>query len=428
MRKYHNNIEQNIEKYKRQKTKAEDNTWYLLATLYGVNDKQHNNMSAWNKYFHGNLDTATQEEFRDKFKARCRELGKDLSLPEYDANIDFSNVEFDQDISFEGFHFVRPVRFDGATFSGDANFQSAYFYQRISFENAEFSRSVDFHEVTFCGVADFDGATFSQEAHFNNAKFSNEVVFRSMTFSAWTFFANATFSSQADFFDAKFLAGAGFESATFSSTAIFAKAAFHEESYFINTEMKSTTSFEGTKFLTEPPRFFGAKLHQGTVWHNIIWPKPPPPNKARLFIDAYACLKLEMDRLKKHEDELKFFALEMEARRVLLGWRQGLPIAIYGVVSNYGLSYGRPLYWLLATVVIGTGTFFWFTDLSIYTSIGFSLANILNVFGFRREFFDPHFIENLPVWIKVVTAGQTLFGAICLFLIGLGIRNRFRMK
>ena len=52
--------------------------------------------------------------------------------------------------------------------------------------------------------------------------------------------------------------------------------------------------------------------------------------EARAFIDAYACVKLEMDRLKKHEDELDFFALELESRRVWLDLT-GLPIAIYGI-------------------------------------------------------------------------------------------------
>jgi hypothetical protein len=43
------------------KIKAEDNPWYLLATLYGVpeegdDDLRTNNRVAWNPYFAGNLD------------------------------------------------------------------------------------------------------------------------------------------------------------------------------------------------------------------------------------------------------------------------------------------------------------------------------------------------------------------------------------
>jgi hypothetical protein len=119
----------------------------------------------------------------------------------------------------------------------------------------------------------------------------------------------------------------------------FDDASFVAESRFVNAVMKDETSLERATFKTEPPKFFGAKLHQGTVWRGITWP-PLPKNKdeAGHFIDAYACLKLEMDRLKKHEDELDFFALEMQSRRVWLGTWTGLPIAIYGTFSDCGRS------------------------------------------------------------------------------------------
>ena len=99
----------------------------------------------------------------------------------------------------------------------------------------------------------------------------------------------------------------------------------------VNAEMKGETSFEGATFKTEPPKFFGTMLHQGTVWRGIkTWPTPKETDKPG--IDACACLKLEMDRLKKHEDELDFFAVELQSRKVLLGPWRGLPIALYGVL------------------------------------------------------------------------------------------------
>jgi hypothetical protein len=50
---------------------------------------------------------------------------------------------------------------------------------------------------------------------------------------------------------------------------------------------------------------FNTRLHEGTIWHGVRW--PPPPQDAALaqaFIDSYERLKLEMDKLKKHGDEL----------------------------------------------------------------------------------------------------------------------------
>ena len=58
----------------------------------------------------------------------------------------------------------------------------------------------------------------------------------------------------------------------------------------------------------------------------------------RRFISAYERLKVETDRLKKHEDELDFFARELKCRRTLYGsWtRRGIPIALYGILCDYG--------------------------------------------------------------------------------------------
>ena len=61
-------------------------------------------------------------------------------------------------------------------------------------------------------------------------------------------------------------------------------------------------------------------------------------------------------------------------------------------------------------------------------SLGLSIANTFNVFGFRKDFFDSHYIENLPAALKILGAIQTVLGTILLFLFGLGIRNKFRMK
>jgi hypothetical protein len=135
-----------------------------------------------------------------------------------------------------------------------------------------------------------------------------------------------------------------------------------------------------------------------------------------------------MDRLKKHEDELEFFAREMQSRRVYLGPWRGLPFALYGLLSNYGRSYGRPLAGLLVVAAIGAGAFWYFEARDFWGALGLSAANTLNVFGFRKDFFDAATIEHLPPSLKILAAIQTILGAILLFLFGLGIRNKFRMK
>jgi hypothetical protein len=366
------------------KINAEDNPWYLNAEgpLATVEVPGFEEINVWNYYF-----TTLDEENSTKFKEAFAEhyAGKNVELPDREADIDFSNIEFDSDVSFNGYVFTNLAKFDGAAFSGVASFDRTKFSSAALFDDATFSKWVSFRGATFSGAASFEGATFSKRVSFDGA----------------TTFSEATFDG----------------------------AKFQEESSFVNAKMKAETSFEGATFKTVPPKFFGAKLHEGTVWRGIQWPRAPKEaREAGRFVDAYERLKLEMDRLKKHEDELDFFAREMESRRVLLGTWTGLPIAIYGTFSDYGRNYFWPLVALFYLAVIGTLAFLTADSLAPWQSFGLSAANMLNVFGLRKDFFDSHLIENLPAWLKVIAAVQTIFGAAFLFLFGLGLRNRFRMK
>src|SRR5262245_30451054 len=90
-----------------------------------------------------------------------------------------------------------------------------------------------------------------------------------------------------------------------------------------------------------------------------------------------------MDRLKKHDDELDFFALELQSRRVQLGPWRGLRFGLYGLLSNYDRSYLRSLVAIFVVVVIGAGAFWYFDARTFGEALGLSMANTLNVFGFR---------------------------------------------
>jgi len=420
---------------KSSKIKAEDNPWYLLATLYGVPelgdyDLQKKNRVAWNRYFADGLAEETRarlvsekrhsagelmpfspkelHEVEEAFAQRCKRKITALALPPTDSLPDFKRVEFDQCILFEGYLFQY------------CRFQDAVFRDLVSFNKATFRVSANFLGTTFCDVAGFAGATFDFHAEFARATFSSRANFDSATFFYVSTFENATF------------AFANFTDATFFSYANFSNCTFFGLGLFVNAKMKQKTSFAMATFKTKPPEFFGAELHQDTVWRGIIWPPfPKDKEEAGDFIDAYACLKLEMDRLKKHEDELKFFSLELQSLRILQESKfrgSGLPIALYGLVSNYGRSYIRPLIGLFVVAAIGTPMLLLSGAVAPWQSLGLSSANTFNLFGFRKDFFEPAVIARLPAWLDVVGAIQTILGTILLFLVGLGIRNKFRMK
>jgi uncharacterized protein YjbI with pentapeptide repeats len=413
----------------------------------------------------------------------------------------FRGATFSDLVDFMDATFFGITDFTGATFSDQANFKNAKFTSGTATDGADFkgvtfgvwadfthttfSGAATFRDATFSGVADFTGTTFFNEAIFTRATFfglafftretfSGVSVFTGATFFGPALFTGGTFSGSANFTDATFAGAADFTGGTFFQTAHFRRVTFQSLILFVNAEMKNQTSFEAATFISKPPLFFGAKLHEGTAWHDVNWPAPPKDgSEARKFVEAYERLKLEMDRLKKHEDELDFFAQELQSRcvqygnwkpvtklkifpeirirpknRKLFGWpvtsppftirartiplyrpAQGLPIALYGTLCDYGRSYVRPLWGLLVTIATGIPLFWPHFGLAhVGQAVSISLANTFGAFGFRKDFIDPKLIECLPGMLKVVAGLQTIFGTALLFLLGLAIRNRFRMK
>jgi hypothetical protein len=256
-----------------------------------------------------------------------------------------------------------------------------------------------------------------QDIDFTECQFDQGVYFEGYVFGDASF-SSATFSRSADF-----------RSATFSGSADFSSTTFHRAARFTNSELKAPTDFEKSRFLGEPPRFHGAKLHEDTVWRGVKWPlAPADPDKAGRFTDAYERLKQEMDRLKKHEDELMFFAKELECRRVAAGWFKGLPIAAYGWFCGYGRSYVKPLIWMVAVFNAGVPALWLLQpDLGWGKAVGLSAVNCLAALGIRKDLMGK-VLDHLGPGALIVSGAQTVAGLILLFLIGLGLRNRFRMK
>jgi hypothetical protein len=422
-------------------SKAASNPWYWLATLFGEPDRdddalQRKNRVAWNRYIASHL----REDERISLIEKGRHPADDL-MP-------FSVAEL------KAIEDAFIARSHGAPTSEYVSWNITFENMKsgmVSFGGSEFDRDFWAAGYLFPSRADFAAARFNRWAIFTGATFFDDAYFGHATFSGWARFAGAAFSRQASFHDATFTHEADFPNATFHSVD-FSNTTFHSTISFVNSEMKDITSFNNATFKDSPPQFFGAKLHEGTTWNRVVWPPAPKEASAAfLHVAAYERLKLEMDRLRKHEDELDFFALEMQARRTLLGeWlpvsefpmvgrmipglrirrpAAGALIAIYGVACDFGRSYVRPFCGLLATILIGALLLWPHFGVSRFEkAIGLSLANTFGVLGLRKDFVSADTLAGLPNLLTAVSGVQTFAGAILLFLLGLALRNRFRMR
>jgi len=395
----------------------------------------------------------------------------------YVGNADFSSAKFSLYADFRSAKFSGEAHFLSAQFFGNASFGSAKF-SLANFSLAKFSGNAHFRSAEF-SVANFNSATFSvanfisakfSVADFFSAKFCGNANFGSTMFSVANF-NSATFAV-ADFDSAKFFGNAKFSSATFTeanfssgkfseadfnsakfSVANFSSAKFSGDAKFINAEFTANTVFADARFETAVPDFRGAKMHEATEWHGVSWPSAPrDKDTAQAQVYAYERLKQEMERLKKYEDEQFFFRKELRARRGLIspqfffrkelrarrrlvspGFGAWLLNYFYEASSDYGQSIGRPLLWLFVVFVIGSAIFAGTpvsngTRMTIPGAAGLSFANIFSFLPLTHEFMIAEMTVGLSSAAKIVSVVQSVLGALLLFLLGLALRTRFRMR
>jgi hypothetical protein len=262
----------------------------------------------------------------------------------------------------------------------------------------------------FSGRADFTSATFAEEAYFNSAAFSGLTNFTSATFSSYASF-EATFSGPTDFTSARFSHTINFRNAKFGTMTMFARSDFGDQ----------------------VPDFRGATMHEATEWHGAIWPKPPKDSTAaRSQVHAYGRLVQEMDRLKKHEDEQFFFRKQLRASRALGGRGEWILNFLYEKSSNYGYSVAAPLkclfwLWIAGAVFYVTRTMAPGTVPSpeaFQRAFVLSAANLIPFVPITHDFISANAVGTE----KIVCVAQSLIATPLLFLLGLALRNRFRMK
>jgi hypothetical protein len=456
----------------------EKHPWYFLATLHGEEPFSGDatlhaqNRTTWNRYMASRLPETVREKIIADGLYPSEELNllSDGELAElrqlYIARTGhFSNI-FDKSFALDKIRFqdfaCRYLHLEGFLFAVDCSFScinvrhlylngALFTSERYNFKKLEYaflSRKILFIYGCVLDELDLSGATLHTDLaidetkietlKFTGASFLDRIGISDCKFGRYIWFdcrfpyaisvENSVFDGDLSFSDAEFSGSVLFGNCVFNNKLSFFRRTFPKSVSFINSEMKNETDFSASKF-SEPPKFFGAKLHEGTDWSNVDWPLPANRENAAEFVHAYERMKLEMDRLKRHEDELKFFALELQSRRVSAGPVRGLPITLYGLLCDYGQSYWRPTIGLLVSVAVGACALLPHFGISRYPrAIGLSVANTFSVLGFRRDYIRDDTVQALSRVLKIVSALQTTAGTILLFLLVLAIRNRFRMK
>jgi uncharacterized protein YjbI with pentapeptide repeats len=350
-----------------------------------------------------------------------REVRFDDSIFSEDLLLD--EATFCWDAKFRGVQLRGVAYFGNATFLGVAWFGSARFGGNANFHNVTFNEFARFFEVTFCEDARFTGVEFRMDASFSRVTFGGDAMFKEATYSKGSDFQRATFNRQANFTSSTFGADGGEQFVTFA-----------------DCQFDKPLNFRGAKFLAQYPVFSGAITADRNIFtaKRDHWPNKTTqdPEEAR---ESCAAIRHMLDK-QGLPDEAHFFYRREMGFAGQIGWYwQRLPYRLYGALSDYGHSIRLPVEWLAALIVTGWVIFsFWLAlcqpagaatrwHQPLVEGLSLSIANTLPFLGLMRSM-HPHFYERAPALIDFLSIAQSLAGIILLFLLGLGLRTRFRMR
>lgn len=405
---------------------------------------------------------------------------------------DFSGADFrgDAAIDFSGFSFGEVSIFINAKFGNDAIFRGAKFGNCAIFEGAQFGNGAGFGGAQFGYGARFSGAHFGDGAWFQGAQFGNEIMFEGAQFGNGTMFEGAQFGACTSFDGVRFNGQATFAAWDTLSVQNFweavhkgsaqqrvdyAKAeglrsnSFNEVS-FRGVQFEGDASFQGRIFLSKTdfgpisdemtvktsdgekvipkgqptcfqgiPNFHGCTLHQNTDIIDADFSSESSAEAAR----AYRTLKLAFAQQHALREEQKFFRLEMRAETgIATGHRKWL-YRRYEKISDYGFSLKRPIkFWLVCLAGFAlfygllTGTYGWNGNISWERTLQwmhYALLNAVPLPGFdktldalRSDLF--HKAEAIQFIVTVLEILHKTVSLLAFFLIGLALRNLFKMK
>jgi hypothetical protein len=366
---------------------------------------------------------------------------------------DFENVDFRiEAINFSKFMFGDGARFQAAQWGNGASFTAAHWGNLANFQGAQWDIGAKFELARWGILADFRGAQWVGGAEFCGTLWGDGANFQGAQWAS----LRRVFLTEEKWEIAKQWAndqGASPDSFGFMD---FSGAEFQGKVDFSNRKFTATTRFVEGDLDKRPhcifgsvPLFHGSELHQDTSFEGAVFPQATGSDGA---VSAYHTLKLAFSKQQAVRKEQLFFRLEMVEERIghwnkakqawrrfklLAGFREGLTWILYkaySLLSDYGFSVARPLLLLVAT---------WFLFASIYGSyssgetvcvvwqpgcvlqetwLSYSLQQALPLTGFDKL---KYAIERVPIgWLFI---HKTLSLA-ALFLIGLALRNLFKLK
>jgi hypothetical protein len=378
--------------------------------------------------------------------------------------------------SFDGFVFkcdvvvaekVRNPTFIGAVFHGKLtispssqgpssfDFQSAIFLEDVSFcrnivtlnlISSQFHKMLHLMVNTEIRTLLLQKCIFRRGLNINAIKIHQDIEASEMKCHGEFSFNRTTVGGNSSFKNSVFSQRVWVYANSFEQMVSFDNCTFHNTAQFLSCSYAQTVHFENSTF-SMVPEFFQSNISPESVAGIVVKYSRDPKrykwifHRASRFEDAQAYRQLKQMAVTRqdHAAEQRYFAQEMRAKR----WHEETHIAnlsinyLYEMVSNYGQSILRPFILLWAVVFLHTNLYLQTSPINNWTlAVYYSLSNSLPFGSLTRRsqsLYDqlyPKGIEAYPEQLTLFYATIGLngfFGFVFLFLIGLGLRNQFRL-
>lgn len=363
----------------------------------------------WNRWGSGELTADEKATILSNIHFNCT---AHTHIPSPKMTIDFSNTLFKESPNFSNFIFKSYLDFDGAKLnsSNRIKFNSAQFEAHVRFSNTVFSQEIDFSSSNFKSKSIFNKSEFRKSCYYQNCQFDSNSSFANAKFHDFAIFNDSVFNCSTSFSEANCYRIA-FYGTTFNGIANFKKINFKFMPKIMGAYFATTLLVDNKEILS---------------FH---------PQKEDIY--DWAKLKYEMNKQHLHHEEIDCFAKELECRILDEdGWKKSL-IKLYKVFSDYGRGILTPFGWLIVLIIFSTilykFNFFYEIDgwkESLYLGIKGSIP--LLPYDKHLELNGALLNEGFGTFktmaLMLTRAIHMTVAGILLFLIGLGIRNRLRIK
>ncbi len=417
------------------------------------------------------LDVLTAEEKKSIAKTINREIKFFLTksirwrFPCFGVLINFINTEWSCKIDFSDFIFSDNVSFLYARFTQNANFSYTKFILNIDLNHAKFGKDANFNYARFNRYAYLGKIEFHEKVNFSKAEFTGNII----KFNKAKFFKPT--NSESIF---------SFQNTIFATKVNFSKSEFHHLPDLTGTDFRAGINLDKVKFPSDFCHCESCKARRSNPENN-----DKQNNPRGLKLDCHSplqglrndeeikgglspkdaaitwhALSTEMEKAGYHDQALTYFGYELEAKRLnpleggffkkLSGLFFWFILSLYKFFSNYGRSIALPFIAWVVLFCFFVAVYYYQVNDFIY-SLKFAFKGLLPFVSDNTTFFDRMFINadaikqcpintslshepfvfnnNLELLAFPFLYGfHTLFSLILIFLFGLGVRNRLRLK